>query len=114
MEDQLDLEEIHQSELAPSGQIGVRIVQSLPSAVYTISLKKSEIHGAHRDGHQLVLSINKEIYSFMYHDTVLPLVPRAWHIYHSSSGDPSDPYMEIVVDMHTAEKLRVGNSIFLK
>ncbi|MEI7653385.1 MAG: hypothetical protein WCJ70_03875 [bacterium] len=113
MEDELDLEEVHTARIP---QILVNMFYVLRHdhrGVVTTSLTHEDVSEHSKSGDQVVLSLGGKSHTFTYSDHASSAMMRPWHLYPGASGDPKNPYMDLLGDPSSRLDVVPGDKVIL-
>ena len=113
MEDELDLEEVHTARIP---QIPVNMFYVLRHdhrGVVTTSLTHEDVSEQSKSGDQVVLSLGGKSHTFTYSDHAASAMMRPWHLYPGASGDPKNPYMDLIGDSPSKLGVMPGDEVVL-
>lgn len=114
MEDELDLEELHTAQIPSIPEGNFFVLRHDHRGVITTSLTHDDIRERSTSGDQVVLSLADRSHTFTYSDNPASAHMRSWHLYPGPSGDPHNPYMDVLADSSSRLDVMPGDEVVLK
>jgi hypothetical protein len=111
MEDELDLDEVHTARIPQIPTNSFYVLRHDHRGVITTSLTHERVREFSKSGDQIVLSFDGNSHTFTYISHASSARMRPWHLYPGASGDPTNPYMDLIGDFSSRLDVVPGDEV---